>query len=55
MKIPKEFIAFIAVLVIISVLRGIEALSEPNFMKVLLLIIGGFFGWGAGFVTAKVH
>jgi len=53
-EIPKEFICFIAVLVLIGVLRATGHLAEPNFMKVLLLIIGGYLGWGVGYATAKV-
>jgi len=53
-KITKELIAFLAVLVAISILFGMGSLSEENFMYVLLLIIGGFVGWGIGYERGAV-
>jgi len=49
MKIPKDLIVFISVLVAISVLFGLGKLSQGNFMKILLLMIGGITGWRMGY------
>lgn len=51
----KDLVAFLAVLLVIAALFGAGKLSEQNFLKVLLIILGGFLGWGLSNLRNQVR
>lgn len=53
-ELTQEFLFAVIVLVIVGVLVGLDKLSQENFMQIILLIIGGFLGYAAGYLRARL-